>query len=285
MDLPRFARLTAAATFLLLIAGGLVTSTGSGLAVPDWPLSYGKFFPPMVGGIFFEHGHRMIAGVVAILIAILAITLRRREPRRWVRRLGYAAVLGVVMQALLGGLTVLLLLPAPISIAHACLGQTVSCLIVSIALVTSRAWDAIPSASLPDARLFARCLTLTVLLFAQLILGAIIRHAGRAVLSHIIGAGVILGMTGMLWWRLRSQPGSAGLVRRLAGTMVGLVLVQMTLGMLTLWSGQRVALATAHVAVGALLLASSCVLTWIVGASSRLLGTSKDAIAAGSLSV
>ena len=285
MDLPRFARLTAAATFLLLIAGGLVTSTGSGLAVPDWPLSYGKFFPPMVGGIFFEHGHRMIAGVVAILIAILAITLRRREPRRWVRRLGYAAVLGVVMQALLGGLTVLLLLPAPISIAHACLGQTVFCLIVSIALVTSRAWDAIPSASLPDARLFARCLTLTVLLFAQLILGAIIRHAGRAVLSHIIGAGVILGMTGMLWWRLRSQPGSAGLVRRLAGTMVGLVLVQMTLGMLTLWSGQRVALATAHVAVGAVLLASSCVLTWIVGASSRLLGTSKDAIAAGSLSV
>src|SRR5438093_4990523 len=80
-----FACLTAVATFFLIIAGGLVTSTGSGLAVPDWPLSFGMLFPPMVGGIFYEHGHRMVAGTVALMTLVLAAWLARKEPRRWVR--------------------------------------------------------------------------------------------------------------------------------------------------------------------------------------------------------
>src|SRR3990167_2457625 len=123
--LRRYAQFTAIATFVLLIAGGLVTSTDSGLAVPDWPLSYGMWFPPMVGGIFYEHGHRMIAGVVGLMILGLAAWLWMRETRRWVRVLGYSAAGAVVLQALLGGLTVLLLLPPSVSIAHACLGQGV----------------------------------------------------------------------------------------------------------------------------------------------------------------
>ena len=107
-----YSKLTAIATFLLVIAGGLVTSTDSGLAVPDWPLSYGMWFPPMVGGILYEHGHRMIAGVVGILLFVQGVWITRTESRRWVRRLSLAAVVAVIIQALLGGATVLLLLPA-----------------------------------------------------------------------------------------------------------------------------------------------------------------------------
>src|SRR5438093_4090965 len=129
-----FACLTGFGTFFLIIAGGLVTSTGSGLAVPDWPLSFGMLFPPMVGGVFYEHGHRMVAGTVATLMLVLAVWLAMREPRPWVRALGFAALGAVILQALLGGMTVLLLLPPAISISHACLAQTFFCLVVTIAL-------------------------------------------------------------------------------------------------------------------------------------------------------
>src|SRR3989338_3040959 len=138
--LHRHAQAPAAATFGLLVAGGLVTSTDSGLAVPDWPLSYGTWFPPMVGGIRYEHGHRMIAAAVGTMIVVLAMWLARREPRRWVRFLGYAAVGTVILQGLFGGLTVLLMLPPQISVAHACLGQTVFCLLVCVAQATGPSW-------------------------------------------------------------------------------------------------------------------------------------------------
>jgi heme A synthase len=122
--LHRFAVLTAGSTFLLIVAGGLVTSTGSGLAVPDWPLSYGTLFPPMVGGILYEHTHRVVAAFVGLLTAVLAAWLWKCEPRRWVRNLGFVSLAAVVLQGILGGLTVLYRLPTPISVIHACLAQT-----------------------------------------------------------------------------------------------------------------------------------------------------------------
>ena len=93
-NVHRFAVFTACCTFLLLIAGALVTSNDAGLSVPDWPLSYGSLLPPMVGGIFYEHGHRMIATLVGILSIVLAVWLWRVESRRWVRWLGVAALGG-----------------------------------------------------------------------------------------------------------------------------------------------------------------------------------------------
>src|ERR1051325_7046529 len=140
-----FSRIVALSTLILIFAGGLVTSTGSGLSVPDWPSTYGWFmftFPleKMVGGIFYEHGHRLIASTVGFFIVILAAWLWRAEPRPWVRRLGYFALGAVIAQGVLGGITVLWYLPAPISIAHASLAQIVFCLTVSIALVTSPGW-------------------------------------------------------------------------------------------------------------------------------------------------
>ena len=137
-----FAALVAAATGILIFAGGLVTSTESGLSVPDWPNTYGYFmffFPldKMVGGIRFEHTHRLIASTVGLLILVLAAWLWRAEPRLWVRRLGYIALVAVIIQGILGGITVLWYLPDPISIAHASLAQIVFCLTMTIAVVTS----------------------------------------------------------------------------------------------------------------------------------------------------
>src|SRR5687767_13201790 len=138
----RFAVGTVAATLVLIFIGGLVTSTGSGLSVPDWPLSYGMLMPPMVGGVFYEHGHRMAATAVGFLTLVLAIWTARRETRPGVRRLAWGALGAVIAQGVLGGLTVIYLLPTPISVAHACLAQLFFCTLVAIATVTSREWIA-----------------------------------------------------------------------------------------------------------------------------------------------
>src|ERR1700747_3609643 len=114
--LPRFAILLAFCTLLLVWAGGLVTSNDAGLSVPDWPLSYGKLMPPMEGGVLFEHGHRMVATTVGMLTIGLAIWLARAEKRRWLRRLGWVALAAVIAQGLLGGMTVIFMLPKPVSI-------------------------------------------------------------------------------------------------------------------------------------------------------------------------
>ena len=124
--LHRFAVATAGATLLLIVAGALVTSNEAGLAVPDWPLSYGTWMPPMVGGIFYEHGHRMIGASVGLLTIILALWLWRAERRSWLRRLGFIGVAAVVLQGVLGGITVLYLLPWPVSVGHASLAQLFS---------------------------------------------------------------------------------------------------------------------------------------------------------------
>src|SRR3989449_6789819 len=143
--LHRFAQLVAACTILLVLAGSLVTSTGSGLSVPDWPTSYGwsmLTFPPSkwVGGILYEHSHRLIASTVGFLTIVLAVWLWWQDPRPWMKRLGAAALGAVIAQGVLGGLTVLFFLPAAISIAHAGLAEIFFCLVVSIALFTSPRW-------------------------------------------------------------------------------------------------------------------------------------------------
>ena len=140
-----YALVVAASTAVLIFAGGLVTSTGSGLSVPDWPNSYGWFmftFPleNMVGGIFYEHCHRLIASTVGFLILVLAVVLWRVEPRALGARLGFIALAAVITQGILGGITVLWYLPDPISIAHASLAQIVFCLTTAIALATSPGW-------------------------------------------------------------------------------------------------------------------------------------------------
>src|SRR5437899_11383751 len=141
----RLAAATATATFVLLFVGGLVTSTGSGLAVPDWPLSFGQVFPPRVGGVLFEHGHRLVATLVGCLTLLLALWLAIGEPRPMVRATGLLALFAVVLQGILGGVTVLYKLPLAVSVTHACLAQAFFCVAVAFALVTGPRRDPPPA--------------------------------------------------------------------------------------------------------------------------------------------
>src|SRR6202008_3868948 len=143
--------LVACATFFLIIAVALVTSHDAGLATSDWPLSNGQFFPRMVGNLFWEHGHRMVATTVGLLTIVLTIYILRKEKRRWGRRLGVFALLAVIAQGLLGGLTVKLMLPLIVSAAHATLAQLFFCTTVSLAVFTSRSWMS-ASADLEEER-------------------------------------------------------------------------------------------------------------------------------------
>jgi len=185
--LHRFAQVVAGCAWLLLIAGALVTSTGSSLSVPDWPLSFGKILPPMLGGVRFEHGHRMIAGTVAILTFVLAGWLARREERRWVRVLGYCAAGAIVLQALLGGATVLLRLPPPVSISHACLAEAVFCLLVCVAQATSPWFESLPTGHAGGLWKIGAFATGAV--YLQIALGALLRHTGMGLPAHVLWAG------------------------------------------------------------------------------------------------
>ena len=183
---------TALATLLLIFIGSLVTSTGSGLAVPDWPLSYGTLFPPMVGGILYEHGHRMAAAVVGLLVVIQALVITWREPRRWVRVLAWVAVGAIVAQGVLGGLTVLFLLPTPISMTHAVLAQTLFLVLILIAHAQSGDWrrrdpERAGVAWRPIAVLLG-------IVYVQLLLGALMRHtaSGLAIPDFPLMGGTLL---------------------------------------------------------------------------------------------
>jgi cytochrome c oxidase assembly protein subunit 15 len=285
-----FAKFVSAATVLLIVAGGLVTSTGSGLAVPDWPTSYGwnMFTFPMkhmVGGIFYEHGHRLIASGVGFLTIILALWIWKAEPRRWMRVLGFTALGAVCVQGLLGGITVLYFLPTPVSTAHAGLAQIFFCLTIAIALFTSRGWTQPKYEPVDDRMLRMVAATTTACIYLQIIVGATMRHsdAGLAIpdfplvfgglfppdwspqiaihYAHRVGALVvtlaIAATAGHVWYH---HSGRSEL-RRPALTLACLVLAQVTLGALVIWSEKNVAINTAHVVVGALTLASSLVLT------------------------
>lgn len=193
--LYRYSIFVTAMTFLLLLAGGLVTSHEAGLAVPDWPKSYGQWMPPMVGNIFWEHGHRMIAGTVGILTMILTAWIFLVKTTAHVRKWAAAAMAAVLVQAVLGGVTVLLLLPPAVSILHAVLGQTFFCLMIAVAFfLNPRRSERAPAAEPVWVR---RAAWLAWLVYFQLFLGAGVRHSGHGVLVHILMALVIVLYT----WR------------------------------------------------------------------------------------
>ena len=312
--LHRYTRLLAVASLLLITAGGLVTSTGSGLAVPDWPNTYGYFmfaFPlsGMVGGIFYEHGHRLIASVVGMLTIGLAIWLAWVEPRRWVRRLGWTALAAVVLQGILGGITVLYFLPAPISISHAGLAQLFFTLIVSLAIFTSPGWHdhyrarsvppAGPNASGSDPVLARLAVVLPVLIYVQILAGATMRHTGAGLAipdfplvfggivppewtgaiaihyAHRVGAVLTTALVFATAAHVLYHHGIRAELARPSMLLGALVVIQVGLGGWTVLSGRQVAVNTAHVAVGALLLVTSVVLAlrvhrdWFSDAADR----------------
>lgn len=299
----KFSLFLVAWTTILVTAGALVTSEDAALAVPDWPLSYGTITPPMIGGIAYEHTHRVIAAILGMLIIGLVVALFRYEERKWLRWLGVAALGGVIVQGVLGGLTVIELLHYWLPVAHACVAEIMFAILVSIALFTSR-WGTEPQPQYQDKGTpsvhFVVKLTALVVFF-QVLFGAGFRHRYISLKPHVIGAPIILAV--IIWTAgiLRRRFPEVKAIVRARLFLHGIVGIQILLGILALWS--RITTADApqpmpfmvastviHTVVGAALFATSIATVLIcyrlvprsgeVAVTTQDQGTTQDQVAA-----
>jgi cytochrome c oxidase assembly protein subunit 15 len=286
--------ITACATFPLLFIGGLVTSKGAGLAVPDWPTTFGynMFLYPwakMVGNIFYEHSHRLVASGVGLLTIGLALTFWFSERRQWLRWLGMAALGLVIAQGVIGGLRVVLL-EHTLAIVHAALAQAFFALTVSLVIFTSREWDPESSehpnrpfipllqrgkegdfALFDGGRLRRLCLVTTGLLYVQAVFGAVLRHTGERLDAHLLFAIMIALHVILILLRVMRSHGDQPVLTRPAWFLGILLLLQLLLGVASylgkftsVWqlpAGMVVFLTTIHLVTGALMLVTSLLLT------------------------
>ncbi len=283
----------------------MVTSKGVGLAVPDWPTTFGynMFLFPVskwVGGILFEHTHRLIASAVGFLTIILTIWIWRGESRHWVRNLGVIALAGVIFQGILGGLRVTML-KDEIGIFHACIAQAFLALLVVIALVTSKFWRRLSNAVVDTKNIGSittLAIAITLAIYIQLALGSTMRHEHRDLaildfptangawipdtsattlaninawrdgqgfsdvtafqiwlqMTHrflaLLIAAAVIAFAPRLWRGARQVPA----LKRLWMLWIAFLFVQLTLGAWTIWSNKAADIATAHVALGAIML-------------------------------
>jgi len=272
-----FTVLAAGCVFLLIIAGALVTSNDAGLSVPDWPTSFGSLYriPPLVGGVRFEHVHRMIAEAIGLLTIIVAVWTQKVDRRQWIRVLSWCALGTVIAQGILGGLTVLFYLPPAISTAHATLGQTFFCIMVGIAFFTSRSWVEAPQPVVrldEQPRLTTLATWTVVAVWLQLIMGAAFRHSGIRLLPHLVGAAVVFGMVNWLGITTLRRHRKVPQLARPAGALLFLLALQIKLGFSSyvtrvVWNhgisaplASMVVATVAHVACGALVLVTAVIL-------------------------
>jgi cytochrome c oxidase assembly protein subunit 15 len=291
------ALVTAGATFLLILAGGLVTTTGAGLAVPDWPTTFGysMFTYPwskMVGGIFYEHSHRLLGSLVGILTILLVVALWLTEPRRWLRWLGWVALGAVILQGVLGGLRVIWL-EDRLAIIHGVLAQAFFALTAAVTLFTSREWRREPSplqggAVFPLLRL---CGLTTGVIFLQLVFGALLTHVGARLDAHLGLAGLLALLVPGLATRMLTRHTDRPELARPATVLCGLLILQLLLGLgaymnrftsipLPFQDVLGLTLPVGHRLTGGLLLVTSLVLTLRV---HRLRGAEKPAAYRGEL--
>ena len=272
-----FAVFTACAAFVVITAGALVTSNDAGLSVPDWPTSFGYLVkvPRFVGGIRYEWSHRMVAGTLVTLTLAIAIWTLLVEHRRWLRWLAVGAFCTVIAQAILGGLTVLFLQPPAVSTAHATVAQTFFCIAVAIAVFTGRKWiEEQPQVEFDSRRpsLYRLTWLSIFVVYVQLILGGMFRHHGMSWWPHVLHAGIVAFVVAWTAVRALSVYSRIEAVRRPAIIMQSLLIMQLCLGFTAFltrvaWGKDAVqpelpmvAATVAHVAVGALLLATTVVL-------------------------
>ena len=278
-------------TFLLLFAGGMVTSTNSGLSVPDWPTTFGQnmfLFPPsmMKGGIFYEHGHRLFASLVGFLTIGNCLAYLFLEKRKWLKWTGFLALVLVIIQGILGGITVRYKLPMPVSAAHACTAELFFGVTLLMAFATSRAWiRSSPPRFRLDSPEQALSVAFCIAVFLQIIVGAIMRHsyAGLSIptfpmaygqiippfwnfgiivhfLHSRIGASILVLLGLALIYSVFASKRLPGAVKGLAG-LLGLTLIgQCLLGMMTIWTGKAPVPTTFHLSMGALVFATGLLL-------------------------
>jgi heme a synthase len=298
-----FAVFTACATLVVITAGALVTSNDAGLSVPDWPTSFGYLIkvPSFSGGIRYEWTHRMLAGSLVSLTLAIAIWTLLVERRRWLRWLSVGAFCTVVLQAILGGLTVLLFQPPAVSTAHATVAQTFFSIAVVIAVFTAQRWLEEPPRIEFDSRrpsLFTLTLLSIFVLYVQLILGGMFRHHGMSWWPHVANAVIVAFV--LTWTAIRaiSVYPQIEAVKKPAIILLGLLIAQLCLGFLAFFTRvawghdpaqpelPMVVATVAHVAVGALLLATAVVLAiqvWRhvpIGFEERLRGKQGNAVTA-----
>jgi cytochrome c oxidase assembly protein subunit 15 len=291
----RLAVALACATFPLLFIGGLVTSKGAGLAVPDWPTTFGHnmFLYPwskMIGNIFYEHSHRLVASFVGLLAIALAVAFWLRERRAWLRWLSLIALGLVITQGVLGGLRVVLL-ESTLAIIHACFAQAFFALTVALALFTSREWrsETIEARIADGGRLWRLGAMTTAFIYIQVIFGAVLRHTGERLDAHLFFAGLVAVHVILLLLRVTKYQANLKMVRS-AYALGILMLLQLLLGagsylakftvLLRLPIDMIVLLTTTHLIVGALMLVTSLALTL---RSYRLSAMSKPALGANAL--
>lgn len=291
----RFALLTCVFTVVLILAGGLVTSTGSGLAVPDWPTTFGYnmfLFPwsKMVGGVFIEHSHRLLGSLVGILTILTAAAVWKTDERKWMRRLGAFAVGLVILQGVLGGMRVVLI-KLNLAIVHACVAQIFFGLMVSTALFTSRGWRE-DAGEIQDKRLARLGLITVFLLYVQIIFGAVLRHTGNRLDAHLLFAALSSIHVILLSCKTLKLPNPGALAKE-AHCLWLLLLVQLALGFAS-WIGKYaamgeaftpgfiIAITSAHVLVGAMLFAASLVVAIRLNKGGPFaLKTTEASVAAG----
>ena len=266
-------------TVLLFVAGALVTSKDAALSVPDWPKSFGTWFPSLrmlAGGAFFEHSHRIVAGVLGILVLIQAILLWKAEARSWVRWLGVIAVGGVAAQAVLGGQVVRQLLHYWLPVVHASFAQIVFAAVLGIAVFTSKWWISeqllLTDSGSPSIHTLA--ILNAAAIYLQVILGAGFRHKEIPIWPHMAGALVVLGIVTWTAVVLRKRFGQSRELSKARILLHAIFGTQFLLGFGAYWSRISTAdapqpmpvmvwLTVIHTVVGAILFAFSVLIVLI----------------------
>lgn len=269
----KFAVFVVCWTVLLFIAGALVTSRDAALSVPSWP---GPVMPPMVGGVFYEHSHRMIAGGLGIFTLILAILVWLKEKRLWLRWFSAIAVGGVVVQAILGGQVVLQLLHYWLPVIHASFAQIVFAAVLGIAVFTSKWWVSeqpqLDDSGAPSIQFLA--ILNAVVIYLQVILGAGFRHKEIPIWPHIVGALIVLGVVTWTAVTLRKRFGQSRELSKARIFLHAIFGTQFLLGFAAYWSRMStvdapqpmpvmVWLTVIHTVVGAILFAFSVLIVLI----------------------
>jgi heme A synthase len=274
----RFAKFVVAWTVLLFIAGALVTSNNAALSVPDWPKSFGTWFPSLrqlAGGAFFEHSHRVIAGGLAVFTLVLAILIWRKDERRWLRWFGVIAVAGVAVQAVLGGEVVRQLLQYWLPVIHACFAQIVFAAVLGIAVFTSEWWISerpqLADRGTPSMQTLA--MVNVGVIFLQVVLGAGFRHSEIPVWPHIIGAFAVMATVTWTTVAMRKRFGTSAELSRARALLHAIFGVQFVLGFGAYWArlatekvgptSLTVIMTVTHTVVGALLFAFSILIALI----------------------